>query len=138
MRKPTIIVGTGTGTQDDIVKRLEDQGYDALKVLSKWPRDRFMHIDGQYFSGLKSSLGEGGCIRKGDGFVLISDNVNEVLSANVLRRIRSREYDQKVVVPIDDLGSKLPTSRLYVFPTGGAVQNRGLLYTDAHRGTFFP
>lgn len=119
--KPLIIVGKGQGGQEELSKAINELGYETFLTggnknpTSFWPRDCFVNYDGTYLTSHDDEdhpLGEGGNVRIGNGFALVSSEGISIFSGYESNRIRQQQI-------LDGLGEEyIPNTRLYVAPNG--------------------
>jgi hypothetical protein len=126
-----ILVGYGCdfefGGKKEIASALRNKGYSAKEIDEPWPRDKYVFFKGKYVSageeGVKGNVyGEGGNIRIGEGFMLISDNAfnfDKIKSKVDFERLgKDKEYYNSSKKIIIEEGKKYHNSRIYVAPTG--------------------
>jgi hypothetical protein len=145
-----VSVGTGIGSQKEIINSLAKAGYNVESAVEQWPRDTWVYFNGKYIErgdiGTDGNVfGDGGNVQIGKDFVMVSDNA--VYYSNITRKLKEtfpgvdfeNLYEKHNFVAknyelfsdlISSYGKQFFESRVHVAPTGYYQGKMGQTHID--------
>ncbi len=131
------IVGTGIGGQRNIIEAIKNEGFRVKSAGNgrQWPREHYVCYNGKYIRRGENSgpnwnpFGEGGNLRFGDEFLLVSDRVYD--SDNMRRQLGEQiDYEKVKQLIIQEGEKQFPRTRIHVAPTGYFHKGKGHEHID--------
>lgn len=150
MENLCVSVGTGIGGQREIMNSLARAGYKVESAVEQWPRDSWVYFNGKYIERGSmgadgNAFGDGGNVRVGKDFVIVSDNAvyyqditrklkETFLGVNFDDLMEKHNFVAKNYNLFSDLvseyGKEFFESRVYVAPTGYYQGKMGQTHID--------
>ena len=134
-----VIVGTGIGGQKNIMEAVRNEGFQVRSAGNgrQWPRDHYVCHNGTYVRRGENMgpnwnpFGEGGNIRLGEDFLLVSDRV--YVSDKMRSQLGEQVDYEKVKQVISQEGARqFPNTRIHVAPTGYFHGGKGHEHIDMY------
>jgi len=131
-----VVIGTGIGGQRNIMEAIKNEGFQVKSAGNRqWPRDHYVYHNGSYVKRGSANpynwnpFGEGGNVRTGEDFLLVSDRA--YIGDEVKKQLGEKIDYIRLKRVLEKEGEKhFPGTRIRVAPTGYFHGGKGHEHID--------